>query len=110
MQIAAELGIQPSMLRAWHAMLRDGPPGPRAKSTSLLAAGLPVASPSDQAAKIAKLCRELDRVPEAGVFGLGAQQGLAGRHHLPVNRRGLALPRHRARSRHPQGDRPAAVS
>ena len=60
MQIAAELGIQPSMLRQWRTVLMDGsvqqPAGaPGSAPTS------PVASPSDQAAEIARLRRELDR-------------------------------------------------
>ena len=61
MQIAAELGIQPSMLRQWRttlngASLRSPPAGlPGVPPTS------PVASPSDQAAEIARLRRELDR-------------------------------------------------
>ena len=61
MQIAAELGIQPSMLRQWRttlngASLRPPPAGlPGVPPTSA------VASPSDQAAEIARLRRELDR-------------------------------------------------
>jgi len=61
LQIAAELGIQPSMLRQWRTVLMEGLPPKRP-------AGLPgpaptslVASPSDQAAEIARLRRELDR-------------------------------------------------
>jgi transposase len=61
MQIAAELGIQPSMLRQWRATLNGIAPRPRpgASPGSMLAS--PVASPSDQAAEIARLRRELDR-------------------------------------------------
>lgn len=61
MHIAAELGIQPSMLRQWRAALngtarRSQPGGLSASSPTS-----PVASPSDQAAEIARLRRELDR-------------------------------------------------
>jgi transposase len=62
MQIAAELGIQPSMLRQWRAVLNGA--APRSRLGTLVAslpAG-PVASPSDRAAEIARLRCELDRV------------------------------------------------
>jgi transposase len=59
MQIAAELGIQPSMLRQWRAALNGAMPRPGASPNSVLAR--PIASLSDQAAEIAKLRRELDR-------------------------------------------------
>jgi transposase len=54
MQVAAELGIQPSMLRSWR-----GANGtvPRTATTATL--GLP--SPTEQAAEIVRLKRELDR-------------------------------------------------
>ena len=60
MQIATELGIQPSMLRHWRAALNGASPrrgrqdrrGPRPRARR---------SPSDQAAEIARLRRELDR-------------------------------------------------
>ena len=60
MQIAAELGIQPSMLRAWRASLQGSLPqavshGPKPSAAS------PLTSPADQAAEIARLRRELDR-------------------------------------------------
>jgi transposase len=60
MQIAAELGIQPSMLRNWRAVLNGEAPRSR---TAVAAAppSWPVASPADQAAEIARLRRELDR-------------------------------------------------
>lgn len=61
MQIAAELGIQPSMLRQWRTALMDGSPPPRATGLPGTASASPVASPSDQAAEIARLRRELDR-------------------------------------------------
>lgn len=62
MQIAAELGIQPSMLRQWRTALMGGSsPPPRAAASPRAAAASPVASPSDQAAEIARLRRELDR-------------------------------------------------
>ena len=59
-QVAAALGIQPSMLRAWRAVIRGGalrsavrPPG-----VMIAASG---ASPADLASQNAKLKRELDR-------------------------------------------------
>ena len=61
MQIAAELGIQPSMLRQWRTTLMSGSPPPRAAGLLGAAPASPVASPSDQAAEIARLRRELDR-------------------------------------------------
>ncbi|AMB44401.1 hypothetical protein Y590_05790 [Methylobacterium sp. AMS5] len=60
-QIAAELGIQPSMLRQWRSALMGGSPPPRAERSPGAAPASPVASPSDQAAEIARLRRELDR-------------------------------------------------
>ncbi|TXM69597.1 IS3 family transposase [Methylobacterium sp. WL120] len=61
MQIAAELGIQPSMLRQWRTGLMGGSLPPRAAGSPGAASASPVASPSDQAAEIARLRRELDR-------------------------------------------------
>ena len=61
MQIAAELGIQPSMLRQWRTGLMGGSPPPLAAGLPGTASASPVASPSDQAAEIARLRRELDR-------------------------------------------------
>ncbi|MGE7415093.1 IS3 family transposase [Methylobacterium tarhaniae] len=61
MQIAAELGIQPSMLRQWRTVLMDGSPQQRPAGAPGSAPTSPVASPSDQAAEIARLRRELDR-------------------------------------------------
>ncbi|KST59384.1 transposase [Methylobacterium sp. GXS13] len=60
-QIAAELGIQPSMLRQWRSALMGGSPPPRAAGSPGAPVASPVASPSDQAAEIARLRRELDR-------------------------------------------------
>jgi putative transposase len=61
MQIAAELGIQPSMLRNWRAVLNGGAPRSRATAKVAPVAPSPIASPADQAAEIARLRRELDR-------------------------------------------------
>jgi transposase len=61
MQIAAELGIQPSMLRHWRAMLNGASPRPRPSGSTGASPPSPVASPSDQGAEIARLQRELDR-------------------------------------------------
>ena len=52
MQVAAEVGISPSMLRNWRAA-RGG--------TAATPSGLPVPSPADQASEITRLKRELDR-------------------------------------------------
>ncbi|WP_156369090.1 transposase, partial [Methylobacterium sp. Leaf100] len=61
MQIAAEFGTQPSMLRPWRSALMGGSPPPRRAGSPGAAPASPVASPSDQAAEIARLRRELDR-------------------------------------------------
>ncbi|WP_443136517.1 transposase, partial [Methylobacterium sp. Leaf106] len=61
MQIAAELGIQPSMLRQWRSALMGGSPPPRTAGLPGTAPMSPVSSRSDQAAEIARLRRELDR-------------------------------------------------
>jgi transposase len=55
MQVAAELGIQPSMLRSWRAMAHGAPPRPATVTTPRLP------SPAEQAAEITRLKRELDR-------------------------------------------------
>lgn len=57
MQIATELGISPSMLRNWRAVVNGGPTRSRASAPG----ASPLASPADQAAEIARLRRELDR-------------------------------------------------
>jgi transposase len=61
MQIAAELGIQPSMLRNWRAVLNGGAPRSRGASQAPLASTAAAMSPADQAAEIARLRRELER-------------------------------------------------
>ena len=61
MQIAAELGIQPSMLRQWRTALMGGSPTSRPAGSPGSVPMNPVASPSDQAAEITRLQRELDR-------------------------------------------------
>lgn len=63
MQIAAELGIQPSMLRNWRAIQNGRQPRSRAgqAAASSAGAGPALPSPADQAAEIARLKRELDR-------------------------------------------------
>lgn len=67
MQIAAELGIQPLMLRSWRAIQHGGQPRSRAGQAagSPTAAGSALPSPADQAAEIARLKRELDRTRDA---------------------------------------------
>ena len=61
MQIAAGPGTQPSMPRQWRATLNGAASRPRPGASPSLTPATPVASPSDQAAEIAKLRRELDR-------------------------------------------------
>jgi transposase len=61
MQIAAELGIQPSMLRQWRATLHGAAARSRPAALPAASPTSSLASPSDQAAEIARLRRELDR-------------------------------------------------
>ena len=61
MQVAAELGIQPSMLRQWRVVQSGSAPWSRPGVLATPSPTSPVASPSDQAAEIARLRRELDR-------------------------------------------------
>ncbi len=61
MLIAAELGIQPPMLRQWRTALMDGSPPSRLAGLPGAAPTNPVASPSDQEAEVALLLREGDR-------------------------------------------------
>jgi transposase len=64
-QIAAEIGIQPSMLRSRRSVQNGGPARSRVTGTGAgpTAAATPIApSPADQAAEVARLRRELDRV------------------------------------------------
>ena len=61
MQIAAELGIQSSMLRQWRAAVNGAASRSRPAGLSGASPVSPVVSPSDQAAEIAWLRRELDR-------------------------------------------------
>jgi transposase len=57
MQIASEVGISPSMLRNWRAVINGGVARSRASASSIS----PMPSPADQASEIARLKRELDR-------------------------------------------------
>ena len=61
MQVASELGIQPSMLRQWRTVLMGSSQPPRPVALPAAASTRSVDSPSDQAAEIARLRRELDR-------------------------------------------------
>ncbi|KQO89417.1 transposase [Methylobacterium sp. Leaf91] len=61
MQIAAELGNQPSMLRQCRTALMSVSPLSRPAGSSGSVPMSPVGSPSDQAAEIARLQRELER-------------------------------------------------
>ena len=58
MQVANEVGISPSMLRSWRAVIRGSKPSLRAASP---AGSSPLPSPADQASEITRLKRELDR-------------------------------------------------
>lgn len=60
MQIATELGISPSMLRNWRAVVKGVAPRSRGSKAPAPSAS-PMTSPADQAAEIARLRRELDR-------------------------------------------------
>ena len=60
-QIAAELGIQPLMLRAWRGMTQEGATRPRPRSRVEPTTLTPGPSPADLASQNAKLKRELDR-------------------------------------------------
>ena len=63
-RIAAELGIQPSMLRNWRGLQNGEAPRSRATGAgSVLAAATAPSgpSPADQAAEVARLRRELER-------------------------------------------------
>lgn len=57
MQVATEVGISPSMLRNWRAMIRSG----TARSRAATPATSSLPSLADQASEIARLKRELDR-------------------------------------------------
>ena len=57
MQVATEVGISPSMLRNWRALVRGGTGRWRAP-TSMVS---PLPSPAEQASEITRLKRELDR-------------------------------------------------
>ena len=61
MQIATELGISPSMLRNWRAVVNGAAPRSKAGSRTPAPSTSPMTSPADQAAEIARLRRELDR-------------------------------------------------
>jgi transposase len=61
MQIATELGISPSMLRNWRAVLNGAAPRANATPSLTPAGSAPATSPADQAAEIARLRRELER-------------------------------------------------
>ncbi len=58
MQVATEVGISPSMLRNWRAVVRGGIARPRTSSSP---GSSPLPSPADQASEITRLKRELDR-------------------------------------------------
>lgn len=56
-RIATEVGISPSMLRNWRALVRGGPGRSRAPMSIVS----PLPSPADQASQITRLKRELER-------------------------------------------------
>ena len=57
MQVANEVGISPSMLRNWRAVVRGG----TARSGATVSTTSAMPSPADQASEITRLKRELDR-------------------------------------------------
>ena len=61
MQVAAELGIQPSMLRSWRTATHGTVPRTQAGAATSALAIPRVPSLAEQAAEIARLKRELDR-------------------------------------------------
>ena len=61
MQVAAELGIQPSMLRSWPAVTHGTAPRTPDGAAASASATPHLPSPAEQAAEIARLKRELDR-------------------------------------------------
>jgi transposase len=60
-QVAGELGIQPSMLRAWRRVMQGGDAGPRLRARLEGVTTPSGPSPADLASQNAKLKRELDR-------------------------------------------------
>ena len=76
MQSAAELGISPSMLRNWRAVVNGAAPRSKAGSRAPAPSTSPITSPADQAAEIARLRRELDRT--RGRCFLGGDRPLRG--------------------------------
>lgn len=61
MQVAAELGIQPSMLRSWRATPHGAAPRSRAGAAASASATPCLPSAACSAAEIVRLKRELDR-------------------------------------------------
>jgi transposase len=61
-QVAIELGIQPSMLRSWRAVGWGTAPGAQAIAPASASALPRVPSPAELAAEIRQLKRELDRI------------------------------------------------
>ena len=61
LQVAAELRIQPSMLRSWRATAYGTAPRTQTGATASASAIPRLPSPAEQAAEIARLRRELDR-------------------------------------------------
>ena len=57
MQVASEVGISPSMLRTWRAVVRGG----TVRSRAIASTTSPLPAPADQASEITRLKRELDR-------------------------------------------------
>jgi transposase len=60
-QVASELGIQPSVLRAWRRAMQGGDPRPRPRARLEEVTTPSGPSPADLASQNAKLKRELDR-------------------------------------------------
>ena len=81
MQVAAELGIQPSMLRGWRGAANG------TKTSPPMAAAPRQPLPAEQAAEIARLKRELDRTrQERDVLKKGSPSSRQPRDDVPLHR------------------------
>jgi transposase len=84
MQVATEVGISPSMLRNWRAVVRGG----TVRSRSTTSTVSPMPSPADQASEITRLKRELDRTRmERDVLIMRSASSRRCRDELPIHPR-----------------------
>ena len=78
MEIAAELGLQPSQLRRWQRLIQQGQlEAPASPSAPAMVAKAPASpAPADLAAENARLRRDLERArAERDILGIGASLG-----------------------------------